>query len=354
MLDNPSYYNDDDPSVASVDHTDDALILPEDLHLIYVHVGQTGGSSLNTVLRSNCEWFQNPRTTEQCYSNLGWMTKFDNGTIRRNDRTNEPLLSRLTRASVHMHVPTPPMEAELANATHFVVSVRNPLERVVSVFHADHPSNQDTYKDVKDKDLPKPLRDFYVECFPTIEELVRRMWTWTQKDSLSLAKAQQETCYQRGDRAFAGGESQYADSSPWGYNNYQFYGDISFLKYPAVKILVLRTESLWEDTKNLDLWLGGDGNLGVGKESVLETSGGSESFTVKSELTSEWTKKLCCLMAHEIQLYEDLIRHSLNLMDSEKAETLTVVYEQCGVTGNVLSETFDWDGWKVHQPDCIH
>lgn len=70
-----------------------ASMAREDLRLVYLHVGKTGGTSLDKILKSNCQWYHEKK--HACLEQLLWKSK--NDTISR-----ELVLSERTAKTLHV------------------------------------------------------------------------------------------------------------------------------------------------------------------------------------------------------------------------------------------------------------
>lgn len=90
-----------------------------DLALLYLHVGKTGGMSLDRILRSNCNWRKGKDQRKKCYEAL----------LTGND---ELLLSKKTKATLHMELPPAETIRSLCHNQEILWTLRNPISRMVS------------------------------------------------------------------------------------------------------------------------------------------------------------------------------------------------------------------------------
>lgn len=129
---------------------------------MYIHIGRTGGTTLNSILRSNCEFFREAKIARQKCFQL------------QDEQEVESAISEITLVTMHVQYPRGTQLTEWLDSTNaFFVSVRNPISRTVSAFNMEHPLN--AARRVGEKPLDRistSLRTFYVDCFPTIEDLV--------------------------------------------------------------------------------------------------------------------------------------------------------------------------------------
>ena len=291
--------------------------------LIYVHVGKTGGISLDSVLQSNCMWYYGKSARDKC------LRYFE-----QQESSSSSKLSDLTRATLHFG-PRRDYNDWIHNATLFLLTLRNPIARTVSAFNFDHPSNHDPSR-YGDQGLPDDTRRFFVDCFPTIHDLassLRGGWkysfTRTGKRCRSIAI-----------QALAGNGTKTA--VPHLHMNYNYYHKLSTALYPDRPVLALRTEFLWHDLRRLDRMLGGDGDY---QADGITYTHGSQAFHVNQGLTGPEKKVLCCHLEPELQLYQDLIERSVNLLVSEKSEVLDLLYQDCGRGMDTL--ILSWQDWAT-------
>ena len=291
--------------------------------LIYVHVGKTGGISLDSVLYSNCMWYYGKSARDKCLRSL-----------EQQEASFPSKLSDLTRATLHFG-PRRDYNDWIHNATLFLLTLRNPIARTVSAFNFDHPSNHDPSR-YGDQGLPDETRRFFIDCFPTIQDLAKSLrggWKY------SLTRSGKR-CRNMAVQALAGNGT--AAALPHLHMNYNYYHKLSTARYPDRPVLVVRTEFLWHDLRLLDRMLGGDG---VFQADGMTYTHGSTAFHVNKGLTYPEQRALCCCLVPELQLYDDLIMQSVNLLVSEKSEVIELLYQDCGrgMDTSILS----WQNWAA-------
>jgi hypothetical protein len=126
-----------------------------DLTILYVHVGKTGGITLDKIFKSNCEWYKDPSPRHACNQNLP---------------TIAPVITHLVKRTIHISLRKGDKEFIRHNATSFLFTVRNPIARAISAFNMDHLQNRDSSHRSRNP-YSKHLRGiFYDECFPTMED----------------------------------------------------------------------------------------------------------------------------------------------------------------------------------------
>jgi Sulfotransferase family len=292
-----------------------------DHSLIYVHVGKTGGITLDKVLQSNCMWYYGKSAREKCLQKLN------------HQNSSSSKLSELTRATLHFG-PRRDYTVWIQNATLFLMTLRNPIARALSAYNFDHPDNQDPSR-YSEKGLPEDARRFYVECFPTIQHMTKSLevgkYSKTTKD---------KSCRSIAVQTLAGNGTNAA--APHLRMNYNYYHGLSTALYPDRPLLAIRTEFLWHDLQRLDSLLGGDG---VFEASGLTYTHGSPAFRVKKGLSATEKLLFCCYLIPELQLYQDLIERSINLLVVEKKEVLNLLYLDCG--RSEMTGGLSWRHWAA-------
>lgn len=213
-----------------------------------------------------------------------------------------------------------------------MVTVRNPVSRVVSAFNMEHPRNTVKKKDGDTtisllENVHHTFRTFYLECFPTVEHLAQRLLLLGNKRNRRNTTDQE--CFVRGSKTLRGQGRPFVASHL--KMNYGFYAKDTFGAYPERPVLVARTEHLWDDLKRIDLSLGGNG---VFSSAGLAVTHGSEKRAVRDGLSQMGKEIICCYISNELSIYENLVRRAINLSPSEKEETLGQVYQDCGLTNS--------------------
>jgi Sulfotransferase family len=129
--------------------------------ILYVHVGKTGGTSLDVALLSNCRWYHYSSSRKRCFDNFHKISNNSNITTRG----GESVLSTLTNFTMHCRAWND-FHRGVHHTTSFLFTVRNPIHRAVSAFDMGRNANPSGAGGRRRK-----VR-FYEECFPTAEDLV--------------------------------------------------------------------------------------------------------------------------------------------------------------------------------------
>lgn len=330
-----------DPSGSIFTSSEAAGIIPVKLtnrtrKIVYLHLGKTGGTTLDKVLRSNCRWW-GKRKYDECVRN---------GPLLNN--AEESMISNLTGYTVHNEIMPKLIRkyVTMNNVTSFLFSLRNPVARAVSAFDMRHIVNG-KYKYI----LPSQ-KYFYDDCFPTMQDLADVL---SRKKKVEFMNEKNETidCFEYGNMSMAGVGSFLVNDHLTA--NLQKYTRVSTHVWPLFEIFVIRTEKLWHDTENLNHALGGKEREFHHWHNYSFTHG-SEGYVSKSSLTKDGKVAICCSLSEENRIYEDLMRRSVNLREDEKIGSLVKLYNDCGIhfypTTAWTNQSFPWIKWKEN--DCIY
>ncbi|KAG7372019.1 sulfotransferase family protein [Nitzschia inconspicua] len=276
--------------------------------LMYVHVGKTGGYTLDAVLYSNCAWYGLKEPKTACFANL------------RNTSSHPTsmgsYLSFHTRSTLHLD-PRRHYQKWIDNTTTFLVSIRNPIDRAVSAFDMDHTLNNNLH----DQPLVQRKRRQFYGCFRTAEDVAQALLPTT------LSGNQTKCSPQVAHQVLTGTYSKRNINTHLEYN-YQFYKNMTFGQYPNKEIMVVRTENLWDDIGGVDRLLGGNGTLSQ-TMAGHHFDHGSSDYVVKSKLTTEGRRIFCDALQQEIDVYSELVERAVNLEEWEKRETLEKLQIDC-------------------------
>jgi hypothetical protein len=312
-----------------------------DRTILYLHVGKTGGATLDRILRASCEWHKSQGSKRKCYQGLIGI---------------EPVISHLTRRTIHVNLQPGDRQFARDNATTFLFTVRNPIARAVSAFNMLHLTNSKGRLNPYTKHLK---RIFYDACFPTIEDLALVLMNKIHSNSSKIVYMQDFRnpsinntidCYNVGQKTLSG--KGHLMQNAHLFYNFNFYARESTIKYPDKEVLIVRTEHLWDDIDSLNLALAEtlvkygavynatilhDRNKTASKltfSNLTEhiASHGSEGYKVKSGLSKEGKEILCCHLSEDNQVFEDIVRFAVNIGDDEKESYLNLLYDDCGIS----------------------
>jgi len=388
--------SDDGVGVDSSDDKKNATALgPRALY--YIHVGKTGGTSLDKYLRSNCEWYGRKTSRRQCFTNFAGIKDpkqrktMKMAEVMMKAEEVESDLSKATIRSLHFRFKKIDEKKIIKeNVTSFFWTIRNPINRAVSSFDFEHLANTG-HEDMEPTEFFwKNI--FYTKCgFYTAQDLADALLKQPHpKDNFRVrtpevvkrgsrikGKVFSVNCRRLAERTLAGIDSPLFKPRHLLNDhlsaNYAFYTAITTDLFPEKEIFVVRTEELWNDISNLNRFLSSNGTSPIfqgddtGPDSHRAIASnhrfthGSEGFKVKSRLTLEGKETFCCFLVNENQIYEDLMRRAVNLNDEEKSKYLNILYDECGIdksktpngnpdkdnSGNSSPTSFGWREWGV-------
>lgn len=304
-----------------------------------VHVGKAGGSSVSKNLRRGCHAW--------------WAERYNNGVCpaAAREMANESEISKRVLAYWHVH-PVP-----VERYAEFIVMVRNPIERIISIFLATRPPasilkqsrsqastlNRSGLSELLGSRKPKgPPRNallafqraFY-SCFQTTNEFAEG-----STSNPAMSTHPNPNCAELGWRTLRG-EIQLGPTHF--YFNFGFYAR-PILAFPTVgignctakKIYVIRTEAIWQDWQQINAMLGG------GRAPVPSTHerDGQQSFSHEYNRTvsERGLVNLCAGLAAEREVYTELIQQAANLGPWEKQLELIALAAMCRGTTSYLIE----------------
>jgi hypothetical protein len=336
--------------------------------VFFAHVGKTGGESIRTSLRVNCKFLGNRRNRRLCWQRLYDAFYGPNTTF-----PGEPVLSQLTRGFMHYNSLNP--EGENYKATHFLFSLRHPVDRLQSWYRYISPANCAGVK-IKNtaascrvaweiKEDPSSFQAHFFSCFPTIQTFLQVLQRYIEHEATLLSNSTALECAKmlvlllqgKTGSHMAGhmiANLQYyhhftlgsSPISPWGKMTVKNRGNGSDRD---AKVMVARTDSLWDDLEKVDKVLGGNGYF---SQAGLKISHQSEHFKDMAILDSNKTLPLCCVLSDEIAIYKELIERCINLSEREKQATLKQALKICNV--NSWNDMISKCGLTNDQSSLLH
>jgi hypothetical protein len=313
---------------------------PKDRLITLVHIGKAGGltvrAATSLMCRLSLKKYNTPEKVDLCIQRFLPRGNF---------------LDRAVQYYFHMFAVN---ETQLAASTSFLVTLRNPVSRIVSNFRYSHPVNCNQPHWLHKAVAVRPwgcevlghlenLRStdyrLYRQCFPSsgFEDMAQSVLSpWpvtTHFVEANLTLEQQHNCRWIALQYIQGKWS--TRPGPHMHYNYEYYRNWTLLAYPEKEFLAVRTTHEWQDMKALDIAMGGNGNF---RRDGRKESHGSELFE-PSPLSTEAYQKLCCVLEREIEMYQDLVHHMINLNATEKEECMDDVKQKCGITE-------EWGVWR--------
>jgi hypothetical protein len=289
-------------------------------NMLFIHVGKSGGTSLRSALKIQCDFMLYARPSKAvgqlCLSRL----------------EPESRLSQVVTNFIHVQGFQGPRGVGYEGADSFLFVLRHPVDRAISWYNFVHPTNCKPQKmetpscTIKKEIMANPngRASKFFTCFPQIEH-----WVLELQQPYSKARKCSVFAWK-----VAGGKVPKRETfAVIMYYNVQSYASQSALLYPEKPVFVIRTEKLWEDAKDLDISLGGNGTFGQIEGS--KKTHGSQKFTTprESRLLVEDIKTLCCALIDEMDIYRVLlVLRAVNLGASSAQETWQGAIQRCGAS----------------------
>ena len=98
---------------------------------------------------------------------------------------------------------------------------------------------------------------------------------------------------------------------------------------PDHAIAVVRMEHMWDDIIQLDQLFGGTGNFGTFQEVKITHRSEKNAVFLSTDISDTNTIFLCCLIAREIEIYQQLILKAWNLDAIQKRKSLNNLLDRC-------------------------
>ena len=251
----------------------------------------------------------------------------------------DSMLSDQTKGFFHSNFMWPDGQGASKAADTYLYNLRHPVDRMLSWYNYEHPQSClhnsatiiacRTAKKVKE-DPKSETALFFQTCFPRQQLLPV---AFDDKGTNTLKR----TCHDLVRKVFAG--KMIERFSGEGFKPIQGFKHISFNmryytgrtidRYPNKNVLILRTESLWDDLKDLDTQLGGYGVFGQ-REGYKDSHGSENYRQSKDTLSAADYGVLCCALLDEMNIYRDLLKRAVNFDDAAKNSTITSAANKCG------------------------
>ena len=354
----------DAPVIATGAHKLSRSTLPPTGHnrsIILIHVGKAGGSSLrtNSFLRPGC--LPLLKKGRETISSDKERMEWDNCFLLYNKGQK---ISMFTEKRVfHMFDKN---ATEMKHATTFLVTLRNPVDRLISAFRFSHPANCLRSEDYPGERVPpnrgcaiknndakwgQPDQNktgnnayiLFLKCYPSaaMEDLaqdVMKPWRTHVNDTAAfhgMTEAEQSMCRDMAQDLLVG---KLRLLVPHMRYNYDYYATHSIRKFPRKEYFGIRTENEWEDFVMVDRMIGGSGLY----EKMHKPRTHGSQYYQPSPLSKEAYQKLCCVMRDEFQVYFEFFDAAKNLNENDKEEKEQTIRDRCGIP-----ETSSWETWRA-------
>jgi Sulfotransferase family len=301
--------------------------------IAFVHIGKAGGNTVRWALpRLKCRRLRREHDIQRCFQDTY--------------RPESPLAHQVN-IELHMNKRLTDQDFRDNNYDTFLFAIRNPITRAISAYQFLHYNNTRSVW----AQMQHPLKDvFYKECFPKLQDLLEAleeidMGTNNSSSShdpmdtqLSPDNKNNNTrhCQQLAITVLQGRHPALTHINIHLLDNYRYYYQYTIQRNLTKDVLVIRTENLWDDLKELDVAMGGPG--------VFETEGKvvnknqNNMYYASSDATSQGNGRqrrrmhnLCCILMDEMILYQEILNRALNLDYNRKLQTIQDVWTLCGI-----------------------
>merc|ERR1711862_337047 len=195
----------------------------------------------------------------------------------------------------------------------FIITSRNPVDRMISWFIYAHPKNNLLHSYDKSTEL--------FDCYDQVDDLVTYGLQKQTNDTLKTTSG--KSCQEIAQDVIQGKPSYYLHMA----KNYEYYTS-DILQDARNEIFLLRTENFWSDWQKINFMLGGGS---IKKHKVATHRKGKEgSMKVTSRsISDEGLRNACYSLCHEIQLYKELLNRAVNLSKNDKMRSFQNLKESC-------------------------
>ena len=301
--------------------------------IFLVHVGKTGGETVRQTLKITCRFRKNDIRRQECWEAL-----------QQQLNQSETALSLYTIGTIHCNVALP--QGAMQQASTFLWTLRNPLDRVVSWYRYTNPANcGDGYYATAclvDRAIAAGRNKWankFFSCFPTLQDFglafrrpSLRSTALVPSSSNDSRTSQVVNCTQVALNTIGG----LVSSSNHMYYNHKFYWEQTVANYPDKEIMVIRTEHLWQDLHRIESLLvqGSPEHVVLPMHRSMtfkNVTHGSDQQVHRGTMSDLARQSLCSAMREELVIYEKLILAATNLNHMDKLHSLRIVNQHCGL-----------------------
>jgi Sulfotransferase family len=331
--------------------------------VLFIHIGKAGGETMKEVFEFTCSTRLKKKRKENCYKNL----------------PKDSRLTKLVHGYAHGDGPSTPMGFEHHNnTTSFLFNIRHPMDRFISWFEFVNPiyckkgvgtaTSCRTNKRIEQNQNESFLiKDFFDTCFTEVYQLFVAILPLDVQQQYPISSSLSTTDFCKhvarivvaSIEPYSGKtqESQRLLSWPFILHaqcNYRKYYTRFFQKCKPQEVLVVRTNTLWDDLVNLEQYVGGSSNFSTiigskythGSERRYKTNRNISSILLASmsSLLKNHTnndaalivelliQNFCCALMDEMLVYKDILFHASNLNEQTKNQQWLYDLNHCYFT----------------------
>lgn len=254
--------------------------------IVFIHVGKTGGTTASIDIRNH---------------------------KRKENLTHEinPDFQIAQQVKQIFHVRKPKIDGYKS----FIITSRNPVDRMISWFIYAHPKNGLLHTYDKSTEL--------FDCYDQVDDLVTYGLQRQTNDTLKTTSG--KSCQELAQNVVQGKPSFYLHMA----RNYEYYTS-DILKETSNEIFLLRTEYFWPDWQKINFMLGGGSITKRNATTHREGKEGNMKVTSRS-ISDEGLKNACYFLCREIQLYKELLNRAVNLSMNDKMRSFQNLKESCPI-----------------------
>ena len=336
----------------------DTTLFPANPRIYFIHVGKTGGITLQTIFRTipksatiRCR-MNNIRTPYDGKEEKVGVVDDSNNNLCYQSQANESQLSRHVLTHFHMQNPGAPNRTAdenqwiLNHTNMFLFSVRDPINRMISMYNYHRNMNYEILARQGGKVRVRPNSVFFFkQCFDEENGLDEVLNTLKNQSAKELT----DKCKRIGLEVLLGRIKGGAHFKL----GYRYYKKFTIDAYPTTHaVAVIRMEHMFDDLSQLDRAVGGTGTL----QEARYTHGSERYyFPYVSYLSPPNTFTLCCLIYEELEAYQTIILKAINLDDIQKRRTLSNLMNHCQIQSGGEKEdeqdSFSWHTFR-HSSRC--
>ena len=334
------------------------------VHIYYIHVGKTGGLTLEYRIPIP---IKRKQLSFDCVIEEVNRSQSVEDALNACDpqRAGDTAISRQIVAHYHLTAPTYSSEQKdwsLKLTNTILFTIRNPIDRIISAFHFQY--NRGYVAKPKPREHYR-TRDagaiFYIDCFPnaSLSTAIEALQTDSHTQQQQQQQLQDRTpisdeCRTTAHRAFQGyvaprllKPSQ--RKFPHFLFNYQWYLERYMRSSHKPDVIVIRTSHLWNDTTAVDHALGG-GAIPFEQPGSAYTHGSERFRHHANSIQRHHLTTLCCLLHRDLQAYQWIVRMAMNLQRADKEDAIRDLMDTCGVPQQAMDEDSDllaflWEDW---------
>lgn len=301
--------------------------LPPNTPGAFLHVGKAGGSTLASVLQNACH----SMVRKPCASRKQW----EDGTL------NETYVGALT---TYIHVPDFRLvgqKPKYSNFDFYVVNLRDPFSRFLSVFTYLHPGNGFVGTVNKGRNILK----IFFSCFPSLERFTELVGdrpmdfdnylfflvdegTIKTNNCINLARAALANRVNMNNDHFYWSTKSILDRIP-GWNNNNNSSSSNSFRHTHPPLVAIRTEYASQDFYSANSVLGDPHPLDLDAAGAINDRVQPLLLKVPKNVSSVGRMRLCNALLPEYKSYITALSRAINLSDQDRQNSLKLSQQMC-------------------------